>query len=141
MNEKQPDKHIVISQAIYPKFDKLAKAYGLTNKGLLEAMINYFEQTKADPRDPKADNPTDAIKALDKRFIGFIREQEKRLLTPILDEMRVVVKQLEAVKDDQKDNLTQLRQSQIRTIGGAIKQDLLNEKFLEMYRNLANPSK
>jgi hypothetical protein len=134
--EKTKDKQIAISPSLFPEFERMAKSYDLTNKGLLEAMVLYFKATKADPRDPKADNPTDAIKALDKRIISFIKEQEKKLLKPMLDEMRVVGKQLEGVQDMQKDSLIQLRQSQIRVIGGAIKPDLLNEKFVDVYKNL-----
>jgi len=74
INANEPD---------FAEFERLANAYGLTNTALLTAMVTYFKVTKADPRDPKADNPTDAIKALDKRLISFIKEQEKKTLNPI----------------------------------------------------------
>ncbi|SFF19743.1 BfmA/BtgA family mobilization protein [Spirosoma endophyticum] len=67
----------------FADFEGLANAYGLTNTALFAAMVTYFKVTKADPRDPKADNPTDAIKALDKRLISFIKEQEKKTLNPM----------------------------------------------------------
>lgn len=66
----------------FAEFERLATAHGLTNTALFSAMVNYFRVTKADPRDPKADNPTDAIKALDKRLVSFIKEQEKRPYIP-----------------------------------------------------------
>lgn len=81
--EKDKAHHITASPTTFADFEKLAQEYGLTNKGLLAAMVQYFKVTKADPRDPKADNPTDAIKALDKRLIGFIKEQEKKILIPM----------------------------------------------------------
>jgi hypothetical protein len=81
--EKDKAHHVTASPTTFADFEKLAQQYGLTNKGLLAAMVQYFKVTKADPRDPKADNPTDAIKALDKRLIGFIKEQEKKILIPM----------------------------------------------------------
>lgn len=81
--EKEKLRHIVASAATFSEFERMANAYGLTNKGLLESMVQYFKVTKADPRDAKADNPTDAIKALDKRLISFIKEQEKNTLNPM----------------------------------------------------------
>ncbi|CCH57693.1 hypothetical protein BN8_p06902 (plasmid) [Fibrisoma limi BUZ 3] len=78
-------KTISVTEETFKEFERMAESYGLSNKGLVEAMLMYFKVSKADPRDPKADNPTDAIKALDKRLIGFIKEQEKKLLIPIKD--------------------------------------------------------
>ena len=76
-------KTISVSETTFSEFERMAASYGLSNKGLLEAMVTYFKVSKADPRDPQADNPTDAIKALDRRLISFIREQEKKILIPI----------------------------------------------------------
>lgn len=76
-------KTISVSEETFKDFERMAESYGLTNKGLVEAMLTYFKVTKADPRSPQADNPTDAIKALDKRLVSFIKEQEKKLLIPI----------------------------------------------------------
>lgn len=76
-------KTVNASEHDFASFEQLANAYGLTNTALFAAMVNYFKVTKADPRDPKADNPTDAIKALDKRLVSFIKEQEKKLLIPM----------------------------------------------------------
>jgi hypothetical protein len=76
-------KTINAHESDFADFERLANAYGLNNTALLAAMVNYFKISKADPRDPKADNPTDAIKALDKRLISFIKEQEKKTLNPI----------------------------------------------------------
>lgn len=67
----------------FAQFEQLATAYSLSHTALFSAMVSYFRVTKADPRDPKADNPTDAIKALDKRLVSFIKEQEKKTLHPM----------------------------------------------------------
>ena len=91
--------HVTASPATFADFEKLADQYGLTNKGLLAAMVQYFKATKADPRDPKADNPTDAIKALDRRLISFIKQQEKEQLRPIKDELILISKKLYELDD------------------------------------------
>lgn len=78
---------------------RLAKSYGLTKKALIVAMIQYFKATKADPRDPKADNPTDAIKALDRRLVSFIRQQEKEQLRPIADELKLISQKVYELDD------------------------------------------
>ena len=83
------------------ELSRLAKSYGLTKKALIVAMINYFKATKADPRDPKADNPTDAIKALDRRLISFIKQQEKEQLRPIKDELILISRKLYELDDAQ----------------------------------------
>jgi hypothetical protein len=94
--------HVTASPATFADFEKLADQYGLTNKGLLAAMVQYFKATKADPRDPKADNPTDAIKALDRRLISFIKQQEKEQLRPIKDELILISRKLYELDDPAK---------------------------------------
>jgi len=91
--------HVTASSATFADFEKLAQQYRLNNKGLLAAMVQYFKATKADPRDPKADNPTDAIKALDRRLISFIRQQEKEQLRPIKDELILISRKLYELDD------------------------------------------
>lgn len=79
----QKYKTISVNPDTFEGLSRLADRHKLTNKGLLEAMLHYFETTKADPRDPRMDNPTEAIKALDKRLVSFIKEQEKKTLHPM----------------------------------------------------------
>ena len=126
-------KSIDVDPELYEDFKKLAKSYGMTNKDLFGAMVRYFNATKADPRDPKADNPTDAIKALDKRLIGFIREQEKKILRPLTDDVQVLTKLL------QEDVPRKIGQSQIRTISSAIKPELLTDRFKAAVAGMNNP--
>jgi phosphoenolpyruvate-protein kinase (PTS system EI component) len=92
-------KSIDVDPDLYEDFKKLAKTYKLTNKDLFSAMIRYFQATKADPRDPKTDNPTDAIKALDRRLISFIKQQEKEQLRPIKDELILISRKLYEMDD------------------------------------------
>jgi hypothetical protein len=146
--ERERDKQVSVSPALFTEFERMATSYGLTNKALLETMIRYFQATKADPRDPKADNPTDAIKALDKRLISFIRQQEKQILKPMHDNMQVLhsngVAQMQNVNTYMKtiaevldgELLTNIRLSHIRTIGGALKPELLTEPFKQAYEQV-----
>jgi hypothetical protein len=92
-------KSIDVDPDLYEDFKKLGKAYKLTNKDLFSAMVRYFNATKADPRDPKTDNPTDAIKALDRRLISFIKQQEKEQLRPIKDELILISRKLYEMDD------------------------------------------
>ncbi|MCK8496066.1 hypothetical protein M0L20_29640 [Spirosoma sp. RP8] len=92
-------KSIDVDPDLYEDFKKLGKAYKLTNKDLFSAMVRYFQATKADPRDPKTDNPTDAIKALDRRLISFIKQQEKEQLRPIKDELVLISRKLYEMDD------------------------------------------
>ena len=90
-----------IDRSTAAELGKLASSYGLSKKGLIVAMLQYFKATKADPRDPKADNPTDAIKALDRRLISFIKQQEKEQLRPIKDELILISRKLYEMDDAQ----------------------------------------
>jgi hypothetical protein len=128
--EKEKDKQVLISVDLFAEFERMADSYGLTKKGLLEAMIFYFKSTKADPRSPKADNPTDAIKALDKRIVSFIRQQENDLIRPMSDDLKLL---LQLVSHDLPKTL---RQGQIKTIGGALKPELQTDRFRAVYEEL-----
>ena len=126
----EKDKQVLISVDLFAEFERMASSYGLTKKGLLEAMILYFKSTKADPRNLKTENPAEAIKALDKRLVSFVRQQENELLRPIADDLKVILHLLS------QDLPKTLRQSQIRTIGGALKPELQTERFRAVYEEL-----
>ncbi|KUG09209.1 BfmA/BtgA family mobilization protein [Solirubrum puertoriconensis] len=88
-------KTISADEAAYEGFRKLAKEHGLTNPELLAAMVQYFRVTKADPREPNGPDLSSALgkltaklDQLDKRTIGFIREQEKTYLKPLLADVQ-----------------------------------------------------
>lgn len=91
------DKTIRAEAAAYEGFRQLAKEYELSNPELLAAMVQYFRVTKADPRQPTGPDLTGSLAKLtakldqlDKRTIGFIREQEKTYLKPILADVQAV---------------------------------------------------
>lgn len=88
-------KTINADEAAYEGFRQLAKECKLTSPELVAAMVQYFRVTKADPREPTGPDLTTLlaklgakIDGLDKRTIGFIREQEKQYLKPILAEVQ-----------------------------------------------------
>jgi hypothetical protein len=88
-------KTINAEEAAYEGFRQLAKECELTSPELVAAMVQYFRVTKADPRHPTGPDLTTSLAKLtakladlDKRTIGFIREQEKTYLKPILAEVQ-----------------------------------------------------
>jgi len=88
-------KTIATDEPAYDAFRQLAKEYQLSNPELLAAMVQYFRVTKADPRAPTGPDLTSSLAKLtakladlDKRTIGFIREQEKTYLKPILAQVQ-----------------------------------------------------
>lgn len=94
-------KTLSITTGTHRQLERLGQTFGLSHKDLITAMAQYFTATKADPRDPKADMHDVALRkmgqkvdTLDKRMIGFIREQEKELLKPILSEVRALRTQI-----------------------------------------------
>lgn len=101
-------KSLSVSTGIHQQLVRMGEKYSLSHKELIGVMVQYFAVTKADPRHPKADLPDVALKkmaekvdGLDKRLIGFIREQEKDLLKPILSEVRAMRTQIGQVSEGQ----------------------------------------
>ncbi|NID13831.1 BfmA/BtgA family mobilization protein [Fibrivirga algicola] len=94
-------KSLSVSAGTHQQLERLGTKFGLSHKDLIGVMAQYFTVTKTDPRDTKADVPdvalkklTEKVDTLDKRMIGFIREQEKELLKPILSEVKAMRTQI-----------------------------------------------
>jgi len=94
-------KSLSVSAGTHQQLERLGTKFGLSHKDLIAVMAQYFTLTKTDPRDTKADIPdvalkklTEKVDGLDKRLIGFIREQEKELLKPILSEVKAMRTQI-----------------------------------------------
>ena len=90
-----------VSAGTHQQLERLGTKFDLSHKDLIAVMAQYFIITKIDPRDTKADVPdvalkklTEKVDTLDKRMIGFIREQEKELLKPILSEVKAMRTQI-----------------------------------------------
>lgn len=83
-------KVVVLSKESHMKLGKLCKERGSNMKDFTAQMITYFEKTGIDPSDSNGTDLKEAIKGLQKennRVIGFIKQQEKTKLDPILDEL------------------------------------------------------
>ena len=118
------DKTIRADEAAYNGFRQLAKEYQLSNPELLAAMVQYFQVTKADPQQPTGPDLTSSLAKLtakladlDKRTIGFIREQEKQYLKPILAEVQAL-QQLRNGPDPAAEGRGELRPTQVQELFG-----------------------
>jgi len=113
-------KTVATDEPTYDAFRQLAKEYQLSNPELLAAMVQYFRVTKADPRQPTGPDLTTLLAklggkldALDKRTIGFIREQEKQYLKPILAQ----VDALKVLSSPAPNAPAGLSDAQVREVG------------------------
>lgn len=100
MNDR---KTLSISLGTHRQLEKLGDQLSLSHKDLIAVMLQFFAVTKLDPRYPKADAPdivlkklTDKVDSLDKRFIGFIREQEKEILKPMRADVQALRQAVES---------------------------------------------
>ena len=76
----------------HAKLVDICKKKNITIKDFTAQMVDYFYRTGIDPSDEANTNLKEAIKELRKennRVIGFIKQQEKTKLNPILDQMAV----------------------------------------------------
>lgn len=127
-------KTINIPVELHEAFERMAASYELSQIGLMQAMMQYFKATKADPRDPKTDNPTDALKALDKRLISFIRQQEKEILKPLADDARQAADIAYGMQEDMKDWEKRYSKMLLRHLGTAIRPEALNPTFFAAWQ-------
>lgn len=118
------DKTIRAEEAAYDSFRQLAKEYELSNPELLAAMVQYFRVTKADPRQPTGPDLTTSLAKitaklvdLDKRTIGFIREQEKTYLKPMLAQVQAL-HQLSGGPTPADEGPGELRPAQVQELFG-----------------------
>ena len=106
-------KTIHVSLGTHRQLEKLGDQLGLSHKELIASMLQFFAVTKLDPRYPKADSPETALKklsdkvdSLDKRFIGFIREQEKEILKPMRADVQAMRQGAILTPDQLEEQLT-----------------------------------
>ena len=128
-------KSLSVSAGTHQQLERLGDKFGLSHKDLIAVMAQYFTVTKTDPRDTKADIPDVALKkiaqkvdTLDKRMIGFIREQEKELLKPILSEVRAMRTQIGQDSGGSDTITPEHLEEQLTSVVGAI-QTLMRLSF------------
>jgi hypothetical protein len=120
-------KRIALGEASAEQFDQLRQRCGVsTDKELLEVMLRYFAHTQADPTQPNEGTAAAAIKRLDDRVIGFIKEQEKRYMKPIANE-------LASLRSDHQQAVTLLRGDITRTVQEGIQEAYLEPSYRKRY--------
>ncbi len=141
-------KFIRADDPTHEALQQLAKAHKLSNTKLLAAMVEYFRVTKADPQQPTAPDLTTSLAkltaklaSLDKSTIGFIREQEKTYLKPILAEVQAL-KVLNAPAPSAPAGMSESQVKELsswflRLIRRTMQPTLLTERFLN--GRLADP--
>ena len=82
-----------ISDDFLKKLHSQAEKHGMKNKDYLESMVEYFEKNKISPKS------TTTNEALRNTFISFIREQEKKFLTPMKNDVTILNENYQEVKD------------------------------------------
>jgi hypothetical protein len=129
-------KTINAEEAAYEGFRQLAKECELTNPELVAAMVQYFRVTKADPRHPTGLDLTTSLAKitakladLDKRTIGFIREQEKQYLKPILAEVQAQ-KAMSAPTGPSDTQVRELQKWLIRVLARGMQPEQLTPTFI-----------
>jgi hypothetical protein len=125
--DKPKDTTVRVAAELAPRLVKLAQLHGMSQKELLAEMVGYFERSQADPRagGGKAESLTDQLAKLDKRVdrvIGFIREQEKAILKPLRDEVRVLSRRVAT------------RQDVMFIVAEGLKPEVLQSDFVTAYR-------
>jgi hypothetical protein len=124
--DKPKDTTVRVAAELAPRLVKLAQLHGLSQKELLAEMVGYFERSQADPRaGGKGESLSDQLSKLDKRVdrvIGFIREQEKAILKPLRDEVRVLSCRVAT------------RQDVMFIVAEGLKPDVLQPDFVAAYR-------
>ncbi len=88
--KKESKKVVVVSKETHATLGRMCERHDSNMKELTAQMVSYFERTGIDPFDAGGTDLKEAIKGLRKennRMIGFIKQQEKMKLDPILEEL------------------------------------------------------
>ena len=72
-------------------------------------MIGYFKKTGINPKESKNENPSRALKELDKRMVSFLKVQERDILKPLRQEVYEYSK-------DQKQEIEELHTKLIKAL-------------------------
>ena len=75
------------------KLHSQAEKQGMKNKEYLESMVEYFEKNNISP---KSYTSNDALRST---FVSFIREQEKKFLVPMKNDVSLLNDNYQELKD------------------------------------------
>lgn len=96
---KMKYKTIRIYENDFNILNTFCKRYNLSKTELISALLNYFEKTDLDPREPG--NATHEISKLKNQLISFIKTQEKDILNPLTTKQNLLIEEFsKLVKDD-----------------------------------------
>jgi hypothetical protein len=95
-------KNIALKAEYYPKLERLASSYANNNKGkLIELMIVYFETLGINPGEINEKEFLKEITKLGKEIeklrettVSFIKQQEKGLLKPLIQQVNINTEQM-----------------------------------------------
>ena len=95
-------KNIALNTDYHPKLEELAKKFSGENKGkLIEIMINYFDTLGLDPTDLESGTFNkeftklkNELSKLRETTVSFIKQQEKGLLTPLINQVNTNTQEL-----------------------------------------------
>ncbi|UZR99632.1 BfmA/BtgA family mobilization protein [Chondrinema litorale] len=123
-------KAVPLEETTHSSLVKLCKDHNRKLKEFTAQMISYFEKTGIDPVDSEATDLKETIKLLRKennRVIGFIKQQEKTKLNPVLDELARSTQEFRK-KADQLDKVGELSKKITQLINKEVSD---NRKHLE----------
>lgn len=80
-------KSVIINHKAHKELSKISEAFNCPYGSLVESMIYYFKKTGINPKDAVNENPSIAVKALDRRIVSFLKVQERDILIPLRNEV------------------------------------------------------
>lgn len=105
-------KSIQIQERHHKDLQKLSESLGQSYGKLVEKMILYFKRTGINPDDMKNESPSSRIQQLDKRFVSFLKAQERDILKPLRQETyeyhEILNKELKDARSSINNNLARL---------------------------------
>ncbi len=84
------DKLIKVSEEVHKMISKLANGSNESMKDYVESMAIYFEKNGVAPKSMEP-SPAEEVKKLKDQLIRFIRTHEKKKITPILNDLELII--------------------------------------------------
>lgn len=99
-------KSIIINHKAHKELSKISEAFNCSYGSLVESMIYYFKKTGINPKDAVNENPSIAVKALDRRIVSFLKVQERDILKPLRNEVYQYNKNQNKIASELKNTYT-----------------------------------
>lgn len=92
---------ITIDKSYMPLYERMSNDYGISKKKLFEFMLNYFEVTGINPTETTRPSFSkefkelkDEVKKMRETTVSFIKQQEKGMLKPLVEQVNTSTQQL-----------------------------------------------